>query len=80
VSWAPFEYISLLTSIVLALGISRTLTGLGKLLQSRGRPRAYWVHGAWGMNVLLWLLLNWWILFRWHTQERWTFFYSSLCS
>jgi hypothetical protein len=71
---APFDYISLLTSIVLALGITRTLSGLGKLLQSRGRLRAYWVHSAWGVNMLLWLLLNWWILYRWHTQERWTFF------
>jgi hypothetical protein len=71
---APFDYISLLTSIVLALGITRVLTGLGKLLQSRARLTVYWVHVVWGVNVLLWLLLNWWILYRWHTQEEWTFF------
>jgi hypothetical protein len=71
---APFDYISLLTSIVLALGITRVLTGLGKLLQSRGRLGVYWVHAVWGVNVLMWLLLNWWILYRWHTQEQWTFF------
>jgi hypothetical protein len=22
----------------------------------------------------MWLLLNWWILYRWHTQAQWTFF------
>lgn len=71
---APFDYISLLTSIVLALGITRVLTGLGRLLQSRGRLSAYWVHAVWGMNVLLWLLLDWWILYRWHNQAQWTFF------
>jgi hypothetical protein len=32
----PFSYLSVLTSIVLALGITRVLTGLGKLLQARG--------------------------------------------
>jgi hypothetical protein len=40
----PFSYLSVLTSIVLALGITRILTGLGRLLQKRGRVRVYWVH------------------------------------
>jgi hypothetical protein len=71
---APFEYISLLTSIVLAIGITRILTGIGKIVQLRGTLRIYWVHLLWSMNVFLWLLLNWWILFRWHSYEGWTFF------
>jgi hypothetical protein len=37
----PFSYLSVLTSIVLALGITRVLTGLGKLLQARDRIRIY---------------------------------------
>jgi hypothetical protein len=70
----PFEYIALLTSIVIALGITRILTGFGQVVQHRGRVRTYWVHLLWAVNVLLWLLLNWWILYRWHSFERWTFF------
>lgn len=70
----PFEYLSLMTSIVLALGITRTLTGLGEMLTRRNMLRLYWVHAVWGVNVFIWLLLNWWILFRWHTQTTWTFF------
>lgn len=70
----PFEYISLLTSIVLALGITRILTGIGKIVQLRGSIRIYWVHLVWIVNVLLWLLLNWWILYRWRTFEQWSFF------
>ena len=70
----PFEYISLLTSIVIALGITRVLSGIGKLVQLRGRVRVSWVHLLWSGDALLWLLLNWWILYRWHTTERWTFF------
>jgi hypothetical protein len=70
----PFEYIALLASIVIALGITRILTGLGKILQLRGALRAYWVHIVWIANVLLWLLLNWWILYRWRTFDQWTFF------
>jgi hypothetical protein len=70
----PFEYITLLTSIVLALGITRVFTGLGRVLQLRRRIRMYPVHLLRAANVLLWLLLNWSILYRWHTFERWTFF------
>jgi hypothetical protein len=40
----PFSYLSVLTSIVLALGITRILSGLGRLEQTRGRVRIYWVH------------------------------------
>jgi hypothetical protein len=70
----PFEYIALLASIVIALGLTRILTGLGKVLQLRGAIRTYWVHIVWTVNVLLWLLLNWWILYRWRTFVDWTFF------
>jgi hypothetical protein len=65
----PFEYIALLTSIVIALGITRVLTGVGKVLQLRGSVRFTWVHTLWAGNVFLWLLLNWWILYRWRTFE-----------
>jgi hypothetical protein len=70
----PFAYVAALTSIVLGLGIARVLSGLGVLLQRRGERSIYWVHALWGINVLLFLLMNWWILYRWHSQEVWTFF------
>ena len=34
-SMDPFSYLSFLTSIVLALGITRVMTGIGELLQTR---------------------------------------------
>jgi hypothetical protein len=70
----PFGYLSILTSIVLGLGITRVLTGFGGLLQVRHRVRLYWVHLLWALNLFLFLVLNWWILFRWHTQSEWSFF------
>ncbi|MCX6561619.1 MAG: hypothetical protein NTZ26_14025 [Candidatus Aminicenantes bacterium] len=62
--------VSLLTSIVLALGITRILTGIGKIVQLRGRIRHSWLHLLWALDVLLFLLLNWWVLFRWHTTTK----------
>jgi hypothetical protein len=70
----PFEYIALLASIVIALGITRIFTGIGRILQLRNEVKIYWVHLLWVGNVFLWLLLNWWILYRWRTFDVWTFF------
>lgn len=70
----PFSYLSVLTSIVLALGITRLLSGVGRLLQGRDQVRIYWVHLLWMLNVFLFLVLNWWILFRWNSQREWSFF------
>jgi len=69
-----FAYLSVLTSIVLGLGIARLLTGLGRLLQARGRVRLYWVHMLWALNLLLFQRLTWWILFRWQSRAEWAFF------
>jgi hypothetical protein len=73
----PFEYVSPLTSIVIALGIARILAGAGRILRLRIHLRLSWVQLLWMANVHLWLLLNWWILYRWRTFEHWTFFLSS---
>jgi hypothetical protein len=70
----PFSYLSFLTSVVLALGVTRLLTGIGKLLQHRGRLNLYSIHLLWALNLFLFLVLDWWILYRWHTQQSWTFF------
>lgn len=70
----PFPYLSILTSIVLGLGITRLLTGCGRLLQVRHRTPLYSVHLIWTLNLFLYLVLNWWILFRWRLPIEWTFF------
>jgi hypothetical protein len=69
-----FSYLSIVPSIIIALGLTRLLTGIGRLLENRGQMRLYWVHLVWGLNVFLYMVLNWWILFRWDAQQEWTFF------
>lgn len=70
----PFEYLSLLTSVVIGLGIARVLVGIGRVLQGRRNLRHYWVHMLWSLNVFVFLLLNWWILFRWRDHGAWSFY------
>jgi hypothetical protein len=70
----PFSYLSVLISIILALGMTRVLAGVGEMLQARSRRRLYWVHAVWVVNLFLYLVVAWWIFYRWRNQESWTFF------
>ena len=68
-----FEYLSVLISIILALGTTRVLGGVGEMLQARSLRRLYWVHTIWIINMFLYLLIAWWIFYRWRNQQPWTF-------
>src|SRR3970040_3151237 len=67
----PFQYVAPLTSIVIALGITRILTGLGRTFQMRGSIRTYWVYTLWTGNVFLWLLVNLSVLYRGRNDDSW---------
>ena len=68
-----FEYLSVLISIILALGMTRVLGGVGEMLQAGSLRRLYWVHTIWIINMFLYLLIAWWIFYRWRNQQPWTF-------
>jgi hypothetical protein len=70
---SAFEYLSVLISIVLALGMTRVLAGVGEMLQARIHRRIYWVHVIWTLNLFIYLVVAWWIFFRWRNQQEWTF-------
>lgn len=70
----PFSYLSVLISIVLALGMTRVLAGVGEMLQARSRRRIYWVHVVWALNLFIYLVVAWWVFYRWRYQQPWTFF------
>src|SRR3954468_4656556 len=69
-----FEYLSVLISIILALGMTRVLGGVGEMLQARSRHRIYWVHIIWIVNLFLYLVIAWWIFYRWRDQQPWNFY------
>ena len=68
-----FSFISIVPSIIVALGLTRLLTGIGKILERREKAHVYWVHILWSVNVFLYMALNWWIMFRWEPTAIWTF-------
>jgi hypothetical protein len=71
----PFSYLSVFISIILALGMTRALAGVSEMLQARSRRRLYWVRAVWVVNLFLYLVVAWWIFYRWRNQQPWTFFF-----
>ena len=72
-STEEFQYLAVLLSIVLGLGLTQLLTGVGRLVQVRGRVRPYWPPLVWVGLLLLIHVQSWWAMFELRTHQGWTF-------
>jgi hypothetical protein len=67
----PFEFVMILISIILALGVKELLAGVSRIL--RGELKPYWIHGVW-IGVLFIMQLQYsWTLFDLEAREEWVF-------
>jgi hypothetical protein len=70
---SDFEFLSVLVSIIIGLGLTHLLSGLGRAFYTRERFTMDAVHVAWTVTVLFVLVLNWWVFLLWRDFEGWTF-------
>lgn len=68
-----FEFLSVLVSIVIGLGLTHLLGGLGHAYHYRREQKLDPAHVAWTIAVFFVLVLNWWVLLLWRDFDRWTF-------
>ena len=68
-----FEYISVLTSIIIGLGMAHLLRGLAGLVQHPGRDKVYWVHLVWVGYMFFNMVFFWWWEFSLGKIETWFF-------
>lgn len=68
-----FEYLSVLISIVLGLGITQLLTGFGRWLEQRETFGAYAPAIAWAAFLLLVHVQTWWTMFGMSDEQSWNF-------
>ncbi len=71
---SQFEYLSVLISIILALGISECLARWARLLRHRDVVAFYWVHSAFTLITVLVLVELWWGFWQFVIVEQWSFF------
>lgn len=55
-----FEFVMILVSIILGLGVTEVLSGLGRLLRERSSVRWYWIHSVFQFGIFLGLFQMWW--------------------
>ena len=69
-----FEYLGVILSVIMGLGVTHILAGLSKTIHNRKSVKVYWVQALWGINVLIYIITIWWGMFWWSNQQEWSYF------
>ena len=70
---SSFEFVTVLVSVIVGLGVTHLLTGLGRAVHHRARESLWWVHLCWTATILLYLAIHWWNLFFLRDDSVWSF-------
>ena len=68
-----FNYVMVLASVIIGLGITHLLQGVAGIVQHPGREKVYWVHLVWAASTFFLVIFWWWFEFRLSKVEQWTF-------
>ena len=68
-----FNYVMVLASVIIGLGIAHLLQGVGGIVQHPHREKVYWVHLVWVGVIFLRAIFWWWFEFRLSETPEWTF-------
>jgi len=59
-----FEYLAVLVSLILGLGVTHLWAGVGQMIHRRGRTKLDPAHVLWTAATFWTLILNWWVFFQ----------------
>lgn len=68
-----FNYVMVLASVIIGLGITHLLQGVAGIVQHPGREKVYWVHLAWVAAIFLRTIFWWWFEFQLSAIGQWSF-------
>ncbi len=68
---SPFEFVTVLISIILGLGITQIMSGIADLIHQWERVRLYWPHFLWIILVFILHVQEWWLLYQLKDIEVW---------
>ncbi len=67
----PFEYVTVLISIILGLGITQIVTGIADIIHQWERVKLYWPHLLWILLVFFLQIQEWWQIYDLRHYESW---------
>ncbi|MFC1575101.1 hypothetical protein ACFL5A_00440 [Gemmatimonadota bacterium] len=68
-----FEFLMVLVSIIIGLGIAEVLTGLARALRCAETVRHHWVHSVLVLAIFIAQLQQWWESWSLRDAPEWTF-------
>jgi hypothetical protein len=69
---SPFEYVSVLISIILGLGITVLLTGTADIIRNWKHVRMYWPYATWILIIFILHIQEWWSTYSLRSEMQWT--------
>jgi hypothetical protein len=70
----PFDYLSILVSIIVALGVTELLSNFARYIRLRHEVSIYPPSIVWGISLFVLQVQIWWVSFYRRDIETWTFF------
>lgn len=67
----PFEYVTVLISIILGLGITQIVTGIADIIHQWNRIKIYWPHSLWVVLALVMHFHEWWYCYGLMKHNQW---------
>jgi hypothetical protein len=67
----PFEYVTVLISIILGLGITQIVTGIADIIHQWEKMKLYWPHGLWIVLVFVMHIHEWWLTYELKHHQSW---------
>lgn len=68
-----FNYLTVMASVVVGLGLTQLLAGIGNFVQIRRRVRFYWLHTGWVLLLIVLHLHMWWSFWVLREVSDWNY-------
>src|SRR6266571_1445479 len=68
-----FNYLAVMLSIVLGLGLTQLFAGIGNLVQIRRRVKRFWLHTVWVLLLIVLHVHMWWSFWALRGVTHWTY-------
>jgi hypothetical protein len=68
-----FNYLAVMISIILGVGITQLFAGIGNLLQVRHRVKQYWLYNLWVLILIFAHINLWWSMWALRESVVWTY-------
>lgn len=69
---SPFEYVTVLISIILGLGITLVLTGIAEMIRRWKTIKHFWPYPIWIALAFILHIQEWWTTYELKSVEVWT--------